>query len=103
MQFNFNIRHAFVIGIASSKKCFSIIDEIYNETKLDGIECYYTTFSKKQTEKLLDFARRKNLLISGGSDYHGLNKKQHDLGIGRGNLKINKDNISNWNIKYYNN
>lgn len=79
------------------------LDEIYNETKLDGIECYYTTFSKKQTEKLLDFARRKNLLISGGSDYHGLNKKQHDLGIGRGNLKINKDNISSWNIKYYNN
>lgn len=75
------------------------LEKIYRETHLDGIECFYTTFSKEQIEYLINFAKEKNLLISGGSDYHGKNKQKHDLGIGSGNLNINKDIISNWNIK----
>lgn len=77
------------------------LNKIYDENDFDGVECFYTTFSKKQSQYLLDFAKKRNLLISGGSDYHGLNKKQHDLGIGGGNLNINKDIISNWNINYF--
>lgn len=80
----------------------SFLDCIYEENDLDGIECFYTTFSNKQTEYLVDFANKRNLLISGGSDYHGHNKKQHELGIGRGNLAISKDVVSNWKIAYYN-
>lgn len=76
------------------------LERLYDEYELDGIECYYTTFSKKQTEYLLSFAKRRNLLVSGGSDYHGTNKKLHELGIGNGSLKINKDIIDNWQIKY---
>lgn len=79
------------------------LDRIYNQNEFDGIECYYTTFSDKQIEYLLDFAKNRKLLISGGSDYHGNNKKQHDLGIGRGNLNISNDIIRNWNIRFYNN
>lgn len=77
------------------------LDKIYNENDFDGVECFYTTFSKEQSNYLVDFAKKRNLLISGGSDYHGLNKKYHDLGIGRGNLNISKDIILNWNINYY--
>jgi len=77
------------------------LDKIYNETNLDGIECYYTTFSKKQTDYLVNFATQRNLLVSGGSDYHALNKKNHDLGIGRGNLNIDKNILNNWNINFY--
>lgn len=77
------------------------LDKICDENSLDGIECLYTTFNKKQTDYLITFAKERNLLISGGSDYHGRNKKQHDLGIGNGNLNINKEMINNWNIKYY--
>ena len=33
-------------------------------------------------------ARKMNLKISGGSDFHGKNKPLIDLGSGRGNLKI---------------
>ena len=80
----------------------SFLDKLYNEVALDGVECFYTTFSDKQTNYLLDFAKKRNLLISGGSDYHGTNKENHNLGVGRGNLKISKDIISNYNIeKYY--
>lgn len=77
------------------------LDKIYNENDFDGVECFYTTFSKEQSNYLVDFAKKRNLLISGGSDYHGLNKEYHDLGIGRGNLNISKDIILNWNINYY--
>lgn len=77
------------------------LNKIYDENNFDGIECFYTTFTKKQSDYLLDFANHRNLLISGGSDYHGLNKQQHDLGIGRGNLNISSDIISKWNIDFY--
>ena len=78
------------------------LDRIYNEVALDGVECFYTTFSEEQTNYLLDFAKKRNLLISGGSDYHGTNKENHNLGVGRGNLKISKDIINNYKIgKYY--
>ncbi len=77
------------------------LDKIYNENSFDGIECFYTTFTKEQINYLIEFAYKRDLLISGGSDYHGLNKQQHDLGIGRGNLDIIKNIVSNWNIMYF--
>lgn len=77
------------------------LDKIYNENSFDGIECFYTTFTKEQINYLIEFAYKRDLLISGGSDYHGLNKQQHDLGIGRGNLDISKNIVSNWNIMYF--
>lgn len=77
------------------------LEKIYNENNFDGVECFYTTNNSEQSKYLVDFAKKRNLLISGGSDYHGLNKKQHELGIGKGNLRISKDIISNWNIKMY--
>ena len=78
------------------------LNKIYDENDLDGIECFYTTFSEKQIGHLINFAKSRNLLISGGSDYHGTNKEKHDLGIGRGNLNIDESIISNWNINYFN-
>ena len=41
------------------------LDKIYNEDALDGIECFYTTFSEEQTNYLLAFAKKRNLFISG--------------------------------------
>lgn len=80
---------------------YEFLEDIFSKTKLDGVECFYTTFNKEQTNYLLDFAKEKKLFISGGSDYHGLNKNNYNLGIGRGNLNINKDILLNWNISYY--
>ncbi len=38
---------------------------------LDGIEVYYPTHSNKMKKKLRALAEKKNLLLTGGSDYHG--------------------------------
>lgn len=82
---------------AYSKSIAESLNDIYDNYNFDGIECFYTTFSDEQSEFLLDFAKKRNLLISGGSDYHGVNKINHELGIGRGNLNISKNILDNWN------
>ena len=41
---------------------------------LDGLECYYSEYNNVDRELLLTLAKENNLLISGGSDYHGKNK-----------------------------
>ena len=40
-------------------------------------------------------AKRYNLAITGGSDFHGKNIKGIDLGTGRGNLKIPYTTLEN--------
>lgn len=46
---------------------------------LKGLECYYSLYSEEEQGYLVGLANKYNLLISGGSDYHGLNK---DVQIG---------------------
>ena len=50
------------------------------ELPFDGIECYYARFSLDQEEKWLQLAKKKGLLISGGSDFHGEFKPQDMIG-----------------------
>ncbi len=42
------------------------------EHDFDGVECYYFLNDEEMTRKSLEIARRKNLLITAGSDYHGI-------------------------------
>lgn len=55
---------------------------------LMGIEGIYSLYSKSEERYLHDFADKYDLLVTGGSDFHGENKNGIDLGVGRGNLKV---------------
>ncbi len=55
---------------------------------LKGIETNYSTFTLTEQEWLSSLANEKGLLKSGGSDYHGKNKPDIELGKGKGNLKV---------------
>jgi predicted metal-dependent phosphoesterase TrpH len=55
---------------------------------LDGIECVYSTHSKKDQFEINRIATKYNLKITGGSDFHGSNKKHIDLGVGTGGLFV---------------
>lgn len=55
---------------------------------LMGIEAYYSDHSPELVSKYLDLARDKNLMVTGGSDYHGSFKAGIDLGTGRGDLCV---------------
>ncbi|NWF73835.1 MAG: PHP domain-containing protein [Nitrospirae bacterium] len=57
---------------------------------LGGIEVHYSTHTKRQTTEYLDLAKRLNLLVTGGSDFHGITKPDIEVGTGRGDLKVSK-------------
>ncbi|MDX1779032.1 MAG: hypothetical protein R3339_09135 [Thermodesulfobacteriota bacterium] len=49
---------------------------------------YYTEHSEQQTNRYRLLTERNNLLITGGSDFHGANMAGVELGTGRGSLHI---------------
>lgn len=53
-----------------------------------GIEAIYSTYNRADESQMRLLAKRYQLAISGGSDFHGKNKPYIDLGIGRGNLNV---------------
>ena len=50
------------------------------ENKIDGIEVYHPSCNNKQIKFLLEFAKRHNLIVTGGSDYHA-NERHNTIGI----------------------
>lgn len=75
----------------------SVIEEILRDTKIDGLECMYSTFTKEESKKAMELCKKYNKYMSGGSDYHGLNKPSIELGNGtENNLNIDKKIIENW-------
>ncbi len=74
------------------------LEKIINEYDIDGIECYYSNYTKSENIKLLEFTKKHNLLISGGSDYHGDKKPNIQIGIGKGNLEIPNEILKYWNF-----
>lgn len=55
---------------------------------LMGIEVHYSTHKRAQTAAYLNIARRLDLLVTGGSDFHGVTKPDIEVGVGRGGLKV---------------
>lgn len=65
--------------------------ELVRELKvagLDGLEVYYSTHASRQTREYLSLAQHLGLLVTGGSDFHGLTKPDIDVGIGKGTLHV---------------
>lgn len=55
---------------------------------LVGIETIYSSNTGFEESDVRKLARKHNLLITGGSDFHGANKPLIQLGTGKGNLVI---------------
>jgi len=67
------------------------------EIGLDGFEIYYSTMPEEYTQGLIELAKAEGFVVSGGSDYHGANKDNIEMGTGLGNLSV-PDEIY-WNLK----
>ncbi len=73
------------------------IDEIRSIAELDGIEVYHPSSADDDKKDILyEYARKNNLYISGGSDFHGSPKPDIKVGIGRGSINISKEIIEEW-------
>ena len=55
---------------------------------LDGMEVYYPLFDEAQTVLAEEIAEEFRLVKSGGSDFHGANKPDISVGIGKGTLQV---------------
>lgn len=86
------LAHTYAYSKNISKELLNIIKNY----DLDGLECFYTTFTKEQSNYLLKLCQERNMYISGGSDFHGKRKINHNLGTGNNNLNIDKDIIKDW-------
>ena len=60
---------------------------------LRGMECRYSRYGRKESEFLLDHAARLGLTPTGGSDYHGSNKKDIQLGQLGCEWTVDKDTL----------
>lgn len=58
------------------------------EEGLDGVEVHYSTHTARQTREYLSLAKQVNLLVTGGSDFHGVTKPDIEVGIGKGTLHV---------------
>lgn len=76
-----------------------ILNYILENHTIDGIEGFYSTFTDEQHKEILEICEDHNLLISGGSDFHGTCKPDVHIAKGLGNLQIPTDIISNWVTK----
>ncbi len=77
--------------VSLKQKTYKDTEAFLKELKsigLDGVEAYYASHSRNFTNYLLNAAKRNNLLVTGGSDFHGTIKPDTELGIGRGELCV---------------
>ena len=65
---------------------------------IQGLECYYSRYSAEEIEFLANIANKYNLLISGGSDYHGKNKDIPLCRLNIYNKNVDSDNLTLLNI-----
>ena len=65
------------------------------ECGIKGLECYYSRYNDNEISFLVSCANKYNLLISGGSDYHGSNKQNINLGkLNVANKPVDSNNLT---------
>lgn len=70
------------------------LDELI-KAGIQGLECFYSRYSQEDIAFLLEEARKHNLLVSAGSDYHGDNKPNLHIGkLSEDDMDVNLENIN---------
>lgn len=85
-----------IYGMKQSHLSFEAIEEFIKEFKkhgLSGLECYYSLYEKQEIDKLRDLAKKYDLFITCGSDYHGKNKSVKLLQCSADGSFVNEDEI----------
>ena len=63
----------------SIKEVEKLIIEL-KEKGLNAIEAQYPSYTKEETLQYFELAKKYDLIITGGSDYHGMNRANIDIG-----------------------
>lgn len=77
------------------------LDTLVNKLKQDGlmgIEALYSTYTNQEERDMFRLAKKYDLLVSGGSDFHGANKPGLDLGTGYGKLFVPEELLEHMKV-----
>lgn len=80
------LAHPFMLG-PSTALVESVISDL-KDMGIDGMEVFYTEHDEPATALFARLAEKYDLLVSGGSDYHGSVKPGTRLAVGKGNLNV---------------
>ncbi|WP_430937124.1 PHP domain-containing protein [Saccharicrinis sp. 156] len=58
------------------------------ELGLDGMECYYPSFSEEEKLRCAEYIEDFDFIKSGGTDFHGANRSHIKLGVGEGDFNV---------------
>jgi predicted metal-dependent phosphoesterase TrpH len=67
------------------------LDDLIGQLKqmgIQGVEVFYTGHTEDQTRLFAELAQRHDLLMTGGSDFHGAIHPDIKMGSGKGNLSV---------------
>lgn len=70
---------------------------------LKGLEVYHSSQNPLQSSKLNEMAKQLGLLPSGGSDFHGRNKPDIEIGRGRGGLRVSYALLKDIKLSHFGN
>lgn len=74
--------------ITPEMKTFETLLDSFVPLGLDGVEAWNSGATNNQIDQYITAARRRGLIVTGGSDYHGIEGGEIVIGGGRGNLKV---------------
>jgi predicted metal-dependent phosphoesterase TrpH len=79
--------HPNTLGLNGPKGLENLIVDLIKEG-LKGMEVYYPEHSSTEVAQYKTLAERHGLILTGGTDYHGIEKESLDVGVGRGEMKL---------------
>jgi predicted metal-dependent phosphoesterase TrpH len=81
------LAHPFTLHIPSQRQLNVLLAELV-QWGLMGIEVYYPEHTEDQISLYKDLAEKHGLLVTGGSDYHGIEADKAEIGLGLGDMRL---------------
>lgn len=95
------LAHPILYGF-SDGKLENLVSSL-KDAGLAGIETVYSTYQSADERRIRELAKKYDLLMSGGSDFHGSNKPLISLGTGMGKLFIPEEFLDGIKAEYLRN
>ena len=74
------------MGYSNTEQCIAELKEL----GLKGVEAYHSSNNTYESGRLKEMAVHNELFVTGGSDFHGSNKPDIEIGCGRGGLRVHE-------------
>lgn len=79
--------HPYLVKCRDAETLKALVGQLC-DLGLKGIEVYYPRHSPEATAQYLSLAKEYNLLVTGGSDFHGEVTPDLQMGLGTGDLRV---------------